>query len=201
MMRRYLREHRHSLINLGKAVVLAGFVVVSPPTTTPTPAVSPTAAPTPTAQAPVPVKVWVTTADQTKLLAAQPDVAFAADAQGDQTIDVNENNQYQQMDGFGGAMTDSSAWLLYTQMPEAQRRDLMSKLFTRTDGIGVSMLRVPMGASDLVHGPAYTYDDMSVGQADPSLAHFSIEHDMAYIIPALQDAFKLNPDLKIEANT
>ena len=97
-------------------------------------------------------------------------------------------------------MTDSSAWLMYTQMPEAQRKDAMAKLFSRTDGIGVSMVRVPMGASDLVHGPAYTYDDMPAGKVDPSLAHFSIAHDMGYIIPALQDALKLNPDLKIVAN-
>jgi glucosylceramidase len=200
MMRSLLREHRHSLIDCAKAALLVGFVVGCSPTTTPTPAASPTAAPTPTAQPPIAVKVWVTKADQSKLLEAQPDISFAAAAQGDTVVDVNENNRYQQMDGFGGAMTDSSAWLLYTQMPEAQRKDLMSKLFSRTDGIGVSMLRVPMGASDLVHGPAYTYDDMPAGQADPTLAHFSIEHDMAYIIPALQDAFKLNPDLKIVAN-
>ena len=199
-MRRRLREHRHSLITYAKAVVLAGFVVGCSPSTTPTPGISPTPAPTPTTQAPVPVKVWVTTADQTKLLAAQPDIAFAANAKGDTVVDVNENNQYQQMDGFGAAMTDSSAWLIYTQMPEAQRKDVMSKLFSRTDGIGVSVMRLPMGASDLVHGPAYTYDDMPAGQADPDLAHFSIDHDKAYIIPTLQDAFKLNPDLKIVAN-
>jgi O-glycosyl hydrolase len=199
-MRRLLREHRHSLMSLGKAVLVAGFVVGCSPNATPTPVASPTAAPTPTAQPPVPVKVWVTKADQSKLLAAQPDVSFGPVVQGSQVIDVDENNQYQQMDGFGGAMTDSSAWLLYTQMPEAQRKDLMTKLFSRTDGIGVSFMRVPMGASDLVHGPAYTYDDMPAGQVDPSLSHFSIDHDMAYIIPALKDALALNPDLKLMAN-
>src|ERR1035437_1142939 len=183
-MRRRLREHRHPLITYAKAVVLAGFVVGCSPSTTPTPGISPTPAPPPTTQAPVPVKVWVTTADQTKLLAAQPDIAFAANAKGDTVVDVNENNQYQQMDGFGAAMTDSSAWLIYTQMPEAQRKDVMAKLFSRTDGIGVSVMRVPMGASDLVHGPAYTYDDMPAGKVDPSLSHFSIGHDMDYIIPA-----------------
>jgi glucosylceramidase len=183
---------RHSLITVARAAILASLVAACSPATTP--------APTPTAQPPVPVKVWVTKADQSMLLQAQPDTAFGATAKGDQVVDVNENNQYQQMDGFGAAMTDSSAWLIYTQMPEAQRKDVMAKLFSRTDGIGVSVMRVPMGASDLVHGPAYTYDDMPAGKVDPSLSHFSIGHDMDYIIPALQDAIKLNPDLKIMAN-
>jgi glucosylceramidase len=41
---------------------------------------------------------------------------------------------------------------------------------------------------------------MPPGQADPDLAHFSIEHDQAYIIPAIQDAFKINPSLKLIAS-
>jgi O-glycosyl hydrolase len=186
----------HLATTVGRVALVAGFVAGCSPAPSP----SPTVAATPTPETPVPVKVWLTTTDQSKLLEPQPDLTFSSDAGGDTDVYVNENNQYQQMDGFGAAMTDSSAWLIYTQMPEAQREDVMTKLFSRTDGIGVSVMRLPMGASDLIHGPAYTYDDMPAGQADPDLAHFSIEHDKAYIIPALQDALKLNPDLKIVAN-
>jgi glucosylceramidase len=197
-MRSVVRGNRRFLVAVGRAALLAGLVAGCSPAITP--------APTPTVQPPVPVRVWVTRADQSMLLQAQPDAAFtaisatAAPKSGDQVVDVNENNQYQQMDGFGAAMTDSSAWLMYTQMPEAQRKDAMARIFSPTDGIGVSMIRVPMGASDLVNGPAYTYDDMPAGKTDPSLAHFSIAHDMQYIVPALQDALQLNPDLKIMAN-
>jgi glucosylceramidase len=148
----------------------------------------------------IPVKVWLSSADQSTLLAPRPDIAFAADASSDNVIYVNENNRYQQIDGFGASMTDASAWLIYTQMPAAQRQDLMTKLFSRTDGIGISVMRIPMGASDFVTGQPYTYDDMPAGQADPHLAHFSIEHDRAYILPAIQDAFKINPDMKLIAS-
>ena len=144
-MRRLLRLNGRLPIAFGKAALLAGLVAACSPAATP--------APTPTAQPPVPVKVWVTKADQSMLLQAQPDIVFAAVGaakNGVQVVDVNENNKYQQMDGFGGAMTDASAWLMYTQMPEAQRKDVMSKLFSRTDGIGVSMLRVPMVAASRV---------------------------------------------------
>lgn len=166
----------------------------------PTATVTPPA-PTATPVQSVPVQVWLTTADQSKLLEPQPELAFDLQpVEAAKIIHVNENNRYQQMDGFGASMTDSSAWLIYTQLSETQRANVMSALFSPTEGIGVSITRIPMGASDFVHGDPYTYDDMPAGQTDPELANFSIEHDQAYIIPALQDALKLNPDLKIMAS-
>lgn len=145
--------------------------------------------------------VWLTASDQSKLLEPQADITFETDApENGKTIYVNEHHLYQQMDGFGASMTDSSAWLIYTQLNETQRDAVMSALFSPTDGIGVSITRIPMGASDFVNGEAYTYDDMPPGQTDPQLAHFSIEHDRAYIIPSLKDALEINPDLKIMAS-
>jgi glucosylceramidase len=195
-MHNLLHDYRHLMTTFAKVALVAGFVAGCSPAPSP----SPTVTPGPTPETPIPVKVWLTSTDKSKLLEPQPDISFGPDVGGDSVIYVNENNQYQQMDGFGAAMTDSSAWLIYTQMPEAQRKAVMSNLFSRTDGIGISVMRLPMGASDLVNGPAYTYDDMPAGQSDPDLAHFSIEHDKAYIIPALQDAFKLNPSLKLIAS-
>lgn len=156
--------------------------------------------PTPTLPAPSAVQVWLTTADRAHLLERQADIRFDASPGGAPVIYVNEHHRYQQMDGFGASMTDSSAWLIYTQMPEAQRRALLTALFSPTEGIGISALRIPMGASDFVHDEPYTYDDMPAGQVDPDLLHFSIEHDRAYILPALQDALRLNPDLKLIAS-
>ncbi|HSG45964.1 MAG TPA: glycoside hydrolase family 30 beta sandwich domain-containing protein [Anaerolineales bacterium] len=149
----------------------------------------------------IPVNVWLTTSDQSMLLEPQTPIAFSTDPVTDgKVIYVNEDHYYQQMDGFGASMTDSSAWLIYTQLNESQRTNVMEALFSPENGIGVSITRIPMGASDFVNGKAYTYDDMPPGQTDPELAHFSIDHDRAYIIPALQDALKINPDLKIMAS-
>jgi O-glycosyl hydrolase len=50
-------------------------------------------------------------------------------------------------------------------------------------------------------GSAYSYDDMPLGQSDdPSLTHFSIGHDLPYIIPTLRQALAINPGLQILAN-
>ena len=50
----------------------------------------------------------------------------------------------------------------------------MRELFSPADGIGLSMLRQPMGASDFAVGRAYSYDDQPAGQTDPDLSEFSI---------------------------
>lgn len=183
-------------------LLLAVFTSCASPTATPPSATVPTEpvinSPTP---APVPVKVWLTTGDQSQLLAPQQDIAFtAAAAEQGKTIHVNEQHLYQQMDGFGASLTDSSAWLIYTQLNETQRAGVMSALFSSTEGIGVSITRIPMGASDFVNGAAYTYADMPPGQTDPELENFSIDHDRAYILPALQAALRINPDLKVMAS-
>ncbi|CAM3136813.1 S-layer-like y domain-containing protein [Paenibacillus lupini] len=144
-----------------------------------------------------PVNVWMTTGDKSNLLSRQKDVSFDTDgAPSELTIDVDENTAYQTIDGFGGALTDSSAYVISKMEPTAKDQ-LMKKLFSREgDGAGFSYLRLPMGASDFATSK-YTYDDMPKGETDPELHNFSIEHDEEYIIPLLQQALEINPDLKI----
>ena len=76
----------------------------------------------------------------------------------------------------------------------------MNDLFTRDgNGIGLSFMRNPMGASDIARS-VYSFDDLSSGQTDSTLAKFSIAHDQTDIIPIIQQAKTLNPDMKIMAN-
>ena len=115
------------------------------------------------------------------------------------TITVDDAQRYQQIDGFGASLTDSSAWLISHKLTDAQRTEALEMLFSRDKGIGLSMLRQPMGSSDFAALEDYSYDDMPAGQSDPSLAHFSIDRDRQYIIPLLREALALNPKLKIIA--
>ncbi len=102
--------------------------------------------------------------------------------------------------GFGGALTDSSAYLLATGLPPNRREQALQQLFSAKRGIGLTFIRAPMGASDFTVGPAYTYDDVPAGVSDPQLAHFSIAHDMTYIVPLLREARRINPALTVMAN-
>ena len=76
----------------------------------------------------------------------------------------------------------------------------MGRLFGSA-GINLGFLRIPMGASDFsATGQPYTYDDLPVDESDPTLAQFSVGHDLAYIIPTLQQAVASNPQLEVLAN-
>lgn len=132
-------------------------------------------------------------------LQEKPALAFGATRTPDLTITVNDAIKYQQIDGFGASLTDSSGWLLWNKLTEAQRKQALQMLFGPTKGIGLSILRQPMGASDFALSD-YSYDDLPAGQSDPQLQHFSIGHDRAYIIPLLREALALNPNLKIIAS-
>jgi glucosylceramidase len=149
------------------------------------------------------VSVVETTNDETQLMAAQPSVNFGtgstADA-GTNTVIVDPTQQYQSIEGFGAAFTDSAADLLMNVEPAASLPGTLNDLFTRNgDGIGLSFMRIPMGASDIALS-VYSYDDMPMGQTDPTLANFSIAHDQAYILPLIKQAVALNPQMKLMAN-
>jgi glucosylceramidase len=141
-------------------------------------------------------RVWLTTGDGASLLAEQPPEALGQPVADAPAIAVDPSRAYQRMEGLGASITDSSAYLL-ARSPE--RDAIMRSLFDPRDGLGLSYLRQPMGASDFVAGPPYTYDDVAPGQTDFALRHFSIDHDRAEILPLLRQARALNPSLKVMA--
>jgi glucosylceramidase len=151
------------------------------------------------------VQVVETTGDQTELLQAMPSVSFASNSSttggnsNHLVITIDPTTQYQQIDGFGASLTDSSAWLIWNKLNSSQRTALMRQLFSSTDGIGISFLRQPMGATDFSASGDYSYDDMPAGKTDLDLTNFSITHDTAYIIPLIKQALSLNPQLKVVA--
>jgi glucosylceramidase len=142
------------------------------------------------------VAVWVTTPDLQSRLTRRPDVAAAGTDAAAVTLD--DQTWLQPIDGFGAAFTDSSCSLLWNALAPAARDQLLSDLFTRPDGIGLSFMRVPMAASDFTAcACSYSYDG---DQADLTLASFSTAHDDGYVIPVIRQAQALNPQMKLLAN-
>ncbi|HZI21932.1 MAG TPA: hypothetical protein VFD76_05430, partial [Gemmatimonadales bacterium] len=147
------------------------------------------------------VQVWLTTASGSKLLSREPDARFDTGAPPATItrIAVDEGTRYQEMVGFGAAITDASAWLLQNRMTAAQRDALLQEVFGRDPGIGLSFTRLTIGASDFsLH--QYSYDDMPAGQTDSTLAHFSIDSSQAYVLPVVQRALAINPRLMVMAS-
>lgn len=127
----------------------------------------------------------------------EPEKASPQTGIAEVALDKAERGQI--MDGFGASFTDSSAYLMNQVLDEAKREEAMVKLFDPERGIGLSVLRNPMGASDYARS-IYSYDDLPEGEADPELARFSIAHDEADIIPLVKRAMELNPDVKLMAS-
>jgi glucosylceramidase len=138
-------------------------------------------------------RVWMTTPDGAEKMHDRGAVAFAPGGSDVLTISVDPSRRYQSMDGFGASITDSSAQVLYG-MSRSQRNAAMHSLFADDR---LSFLRQPIGASDFVAGPHYTYDDVSAGETDYRLRHFSIDHDRKQILPLLRQALRLNPQIKV----
>lgn len=187
--------------------VAAGFAVAACRSL---PAPAPARATGPGANAPV--RVWLTTADQRHLLEAQPDADWspqgAPASETSTTIEIDEARTFQEMIGFGGAMTDASA-LLLQKLPPGVREIALRDLFgppavaagrgSGDIGIGLSFVRVPMGASDF-STRHYSYDDMPAGETDSTLSHFSIEADRTAKLPLLRQAMAINPKLVVMAS-
>ena len=146
------------------------------------------------------VSIWLTTDNQKTRLKQQSSISFSAGSSGSTpTVFVDETEGYQSIEGFGASFTDSAAYLLNEKVPASQLNSVMTSLFDHTNGIGVSFIRNPMGASDLTRYD-YSYDDMPAGQTDPNLTNFSIAHDLVDIVPLVKLAKQINPQLKIMAN-
>jgi glucosylceramidase len=146
------------------------------------------------------VNVWLTTDDQSQKLQPQASVTFTTGSGGTNPVIVDETQTYQQIEGFGASFTDTAGYILNEVATPSSRTNAMTNLFTRNgNGIGLSFVRNPMGASDLARFD-YSYDDLATNQTDVNLTNFSIAHDQADIIPLVQQALLLNPQLKIMAN-
>ena len=156
------------------------------------------------------VSVTQTDPGLAQYLSPLPGLALStAPPAGMPVIDVDPAVRYQQFSGVGAAMTDSSAWLIDTQLSAADRLALMQALFGApglsnalgVPAINLNFLRVAIGASGaMTFGAPYSYDELPSGETDPSLSQFSIAHDEPYMIPTLQQALAIKPGLEILAN-
>lgn len=140
---------------------------------------------------------WLTTPDKSSLLQLQSaSLRFTKLAGSNPTIDVDDKQTFQTMDGFGFALTGGSAQLIMHMEP-AKRAALLQELFTNSgNNIGVSYLRVSIGSSDM-NDHVYSYDDLPKGQTDPNMAKFSLAPDRDDVIPVLKQILAINPKIKI----
>ncbi|WP_205513523.1 glycoside hydrolase family 30 protein [Longitalea arenae] len=153
--------------------------------------------PAPEPPASTDVHFYLTQGDRNILFNKQNiSLLFSSTGTASNTIEVDTAQTFQTIDGFGYTLTGGSASLL-NALPAATLDALLKELFLwDSTHIGVSYLRISIGASDL-SATTFTYDDMPAGETDPALTHFSIEKERPDLIPVLKKIIALNPAIKI----
>lgn len=116
-----------------------------------------------------------------------------------ETITINSDGIYQTMDGFGFALTGGSAYHIHNLSTE-KKTQLLTELFDSSGtNIGVSYIRLTVGASDLDQY-VYSYNDLEPGQTDINMNYFSLEEDRKYVIPVMKEILQILPHIKILAS-
>jgi len=137
---------------------------------------------------------WLTNADKNNLLQQQESVSFTNPTNSNR-ITISNNTTYQTIDGFGFTMTEGSAEVISGLTADKQDQ-LLNELFNTKTGLGISVLRISIGASDLSNS-CYSYDDVA---GDTDLSGFNLAGpDLTYLIPVIKKALAINPDIKILA--
>lgn len=103
-------------------------------------------------------------------------------------VTLDTDKTFQEITGFGGSFTESSAYLL-NQLSEENRNRILEAYFGES-GARYSLTRTHMNSSDFSLGN-YSYAPVP---GDTSLENFSIEEDRDDIIPMIKDAMAISQD-------
>lgn len=145
------------------------------------------------------VDFYLTSADQSQKFQKQPDIlAFGNSPNSYSSVKINSSETYQTIEGFGFTLTGGSAQVI-NSLNSSKKLELLQNLFGNDEGaIGISYLRISVGASDL-SASTFSYNDLPAGETDEDLSEFSLESDMEGVISLLQEILEINPGLGIMA--
>ncbi|TSJ35935.1 glucosylceramidase [Mucilaginibacter corticis] len=140
---------------------------------------------------------WLTNNEKSALLSKQSPLAFGTGVDEKlPVITVDPAKKYQQVDGFGFALTGGSAQNMI-RMSAGERHKIIRELFGNgPNDVGISYLRLSIGSSDL-NDHTFSYDDVPAGQTDLKLEKFTLKEDERDVIPVLKEILAVNPAIKI----
>ena len=133
---------------------------------------------------PLEVEVFETSESGNKLTKRTDFVAEANPS----TITLDDSKQFQAITGFGGAFTESSAYLL--NQVSKENRDLILRAYFSKEGARYSLTRTHMNSCDF-SVDNYSYTPVA---GDIDLKHFSIDEDREDLIPMIKDAMAVSED-------
>ena len=103
-------------------------------------------------------------------------------------LEIFPEETFQEIIGFGGSFTESSAYLL-NKLSKEKRSEIIDAYFSPT-GANYSLTRTHINSCDFSVNN-YAYANVA---GDKDLEHFSIEEDMDDLIPLIKDAIQVSKD-------
>jgi glucosylceramidase len=134
---------------------------------------------------PARVSVWVTARSTPDRLASKEPVPFEPLPQPDEaypTVMVDPAKAFQEIVGFGGALTDAAAET-FAKLPKERQRELLEAYFDPGKGIGYSLARTHINSCDF-SSASYAYAE----PGDAELRTFSVAPDRRFRLPFIKAA-------------
>lgn len=143
------------------------------------------------------IEVWLTKADETIKLQRKTNITFDNTKNIYQNIEIDSSQKFQTIDGFGYTLTGGSVEVI-NRLSLAKKEALLREIFgNEENSIGVSYIRLSIGASDL-NSEVFSYNDITKGKTDKELSEFNLAKDQP-VIEMLKKALTINPNIKIIA--
>jgi glucosylceramidase len=98
-------------------------------------------------------------------------------------ISCDAGRPLQEIEGFGGALTESSAWVL-DQLSAEQRSEVLRRYYDPKEGIGYTLARTHINSCDFSLG-TWALDPVA---GDTALAHFSLDPMRRWVLPLIHEA-------------
>ncbi len=141
------------------------------------------------------IKIFSSQKTEKNMLVEQKSVKLIPDFETEnQLINVYPDLKYQEIIGFGGAFTETSAYN-FAQVSDSVKSKIIDAYFDVDKGLGFNFCRTHINSCDFSLNE-YTYVDDN----DRTLKTFSIKRDKEYVIPFIKAALKSNPDLFLFAS-
>jgi glucosylceramidase len=133
------------------------------------------------------IRITRTARDTAERLSELPPVAFGAKSAAPASILLDPTHRFQEIEGFGGAFTESAAAVLLA-MPPAVQEEILRAYFDPNEGHGYTLCRTHINSCDFSL-ENWACDDTA---GDVKLEHFSIARDKKYMIPMIKRAQALS---------
>jgi glucosylceramidase len=133
---------------------------------------------------------WIETTDSKPWISNSVKLAKPSGSQVDAVILTDAPEQV--VKGFGACFNELG-WTALSVLPQSGRDAILKDVFDPKEGLKLNICRMPIGANDY----ARDYYSLNDSAGDFDMKYFTLSRDQEMLIPYIQAAMRINPDLKI----